>query len=166
MNLRHSPRNLQRGLPAFTLVEIVMALGICAVALVSMIGLFSVGLKASRDSMNQVQAAGIASKVIAIRSASPGLADSATTGTLAIPAGALAQSYGDAYGGASPRYVDTEGRLTVSGSAAFRVSCSSGTNERTGTRIAQVHLVLSWPAGAAPELAEGKYEVTTYLPTP
>ena len=147
----------------FSLAEIVIALGICSFVLVALVGLFSIGLKASRDSINQFQAADLASQIIATRSASPTKEIAGLSGTLALPATAMTQAYGNAYGTAT-NYVGHDGKLTTLGKAAYQIICSSGTTAKTGPHVAEVYFVLSWPPQATPANAEGKYETITYIP--
>jgi type II secretory pathway pseudopilin PulG len=58
-------------LEAFTLVEVVIALGVFAFAMVAIIGLFSLGMTTSRQSSDQIQASNLASLLLATRRASP-----------------------------------------------------------------------------------------------
>jgi uncharacterized protein (TIGR02598 family) len=143
---------------AFSLVELVVALGIMAFGLVALIGLFSVGLKVGRDSFNQVQATSLASKIIAVRAAS---LTTDPSGSLPITLAELTGSYA-AIAYTSP-YVDLNGNLVASGSAAYRITCSSGTNSLTGSDKAQIYLMLSRPPYVTPDRAEGKYEITTFI---
>jgi len=144
---------------AFSLAELVIAVGITSFVLVALIGLFSVGLKAGRDSYNQMQAASLSSKIIALRAASPTINPS---GSLPMTSAQISGSYA-AIAYAAP-YVDLNGNLVASGLAAYRITCSSGTNSLTGSDKAQIYLMLSWPPYVTPDRAEGKYETTTYIP--
>jgi len=144
---------------AFSLVEVVLALGICAFVLVALIGLFSAGLRASRESEEQVQAANLASQLLATRTASP--RSDAKLANFAIPAAALTNSYGDIYG-ASGVTVGLDGR--TNSTPAYRALCRAGTNALTGSRVSQVYLLLTWPPQAPIANAVGRYEVVTYVP--
>ncbi len=146
---------------AFSLVEVVMALGICAFVLIAMMGLFVTGLKASRESEDQVQAANLASQILAARLAAPLGSDP----NQAIPTNALTRAFSDAYDG-QDRFVALDGRFTNSAAASYRVICRAGTNALTGTRMSQVYLMLSWPPQASVTNAYGKYETLTYIPLP
>jgi uncharacterized protein (TIGR02598 family) len=151
-----------KGSPAFSLVEVVMALGICTFVLVALIGLFSSGWKMTRESEDQIQAANLASQIIASRIVSPtnGPADAA------IPATKLSQAYNNAYATAD-RFVGFDGLLTSDASAAaYRIACNVGTNATTGSKLSQVYLRLTWPPQAAATNASGRYEICTYLPIP
>lgn len=137
-----------------------MALGICTFVLVAMMGLFSTGLRAGRESEEQVQAANLASEILAKRSASltNNLAD------FAIPASALTNAYGDILGSAGT-LIGADGRTNVTAdNATCRLVCRAGTNAFTGPRFAQVYLMLTWPSQVAPANAAGRYETLTYIP--
>lgn len=148
--------------PAFSLVEVVMALGICTFVLVALIGLFSSGWKMSRESEEQIQAANLASQIIASRIVSP------TNGpaNAAIPAAKLSQAYNNAYA-SDDRFVGFDGLLTSDiSAAAYRIACNIGTNTATGTKLSQVYLRLTWPPQAAATNASGRYEISTYISIP
>lgn len=152
----------QTGSRAFSLVEVVLALGICAFVLVAMLGLFSTGLRAGRESEEQVQAANLASQILATRLASP--SSDANTPDFAIPAAALTNAYGPIYG-STGGYVGLDGRNTPNAAgAAYRILAMAGTNSLTGPRTSQVYLSLSWPPQAALSNSAGHYEVLTYIP--
>lgn len=147
---------MRYGSRAFSLVEVVLALGICAFVLVALLGLFSTGLRAGRESEEQVQAANLASQILATRAAT------ATNLTnFAIPTAALTKDYSDIYpsGGGT---VGLDGR--TNGTPAYRIVCRAGTNADTGPRLSQIYLMLSWPYQAAASNAAGRYEVSTYVP--
>jgi len=146
---------------AFSLVEIVLAMGVCTFIIVALVGLFGVGLKARRDSLNQCQAADLATHLIATRAAFPNV-ESVSSGSWAIPAAAMVQRYGNAYPTATA-YVGADGKLTDSTKAVYSICCYSGTTVATGPRVAKVYFVLSWPPGASQANAEGRYETVTYI---
>ncbi len=55
-----SPLSKKRRMLGFSLVEVVLALGLASFALVSMVGLLSVGFRGARDSMNMTVISDIA----------------------------------------------------------------------------------------------------------
>jgi type II secretory pathway pseudopilin PulG len=71
MNVHLKQRRRSRGETAFSLVEVVLALGLISFALVTILGLFSVGLKINKESSDQIQAADLASRILATRRALP-----------------------------------------------------------------------------------------------
>lgn len=144
---------------AFSLVEVVLALGICTFVLVALLGLFSTGLRDSRESEEQVQAANLASQIIATRVASP--TNDTNLTHFAIPASRLTNAYGDIFPAAGGQ-VGLDGR--TNSPAAYRIVCRAGTNAATGPRVAQVYLMLSWPPAAPLTNAAGRYETLVYVP--
>jgi len=148
--------------PGFSLVEVVIALGICSFVLVALIGLFSSGWKMTRESEEQVQAANLATQIIASRIIAPTNGPS----TAAIPPAKLFQPYGNVYT-TEDRFVALDGTLTsASSNAAYRIACNAGTNATTGSRLSQIYLRLTWPAQAAATNASGRYEICTYVALP
>lgn len=144
---------------AFSLVEVVMALGICTFVLVALIGLFRVGLGSSHESEERMGAANLVSQITTMILASP-------TNGIIIPASAMTNSYADPFSG-QIKYVGYDGKLVASAtSAAYRITCRAGTNTATGTKLAQVYLMLSWPPQAGLTNAAGKYETFTCVPLP
>lgn len=149
-----------RGAPAFTLVEVVVALGICTFALVAMVGMLDTGLQSGRDSEDQIQATNLASLLISTRMAAP----TNTIANFAIPASAMTNGYGNAYS-TGTNYVGFDGRLTNSVNAAYQITCEAGTNAMTGSGVSQVYLMLSWPAELnVTNSAAKRYELLTYIP--
>jgi len=149
---------------AFSLVEVVLALGICVFVLIALIGLFSSGWRTSRESEEQIRAANLASRLIAVRMAAPTTGPSATDG---IPFDKLSQPYGSVFSG-TDAYVTSDGAVSpnLTADAAYRMTCFAGTNAETGPKLSQVYLRLSWPPQATAALANGWYETLTYVPLP
>jgi type II secretory pathway pseudopilin PulG len=146
---------------AFSLVEVVVALGICTFVLVGIMGLFMAGMRVNRDSEDEIQAANLASLIISSCRAAP----LSVSGNFAVPASALTNAFATAY---NNNYVTLDGTLTnAPGSAAYSITCRSGTNTVTGPNIAQVYLMLGWPIQANPNNgASHYYEVSTYISFP
>jgi len=150
--MKHHPR-------AFSLVEVVLALGICAFVLVALIGLFSTGLRTGRESEEQVQAANLASQILATRIAAP--TTSSNLSDFAIPLSSLTNSYADVFP-STGALVGLDGR--TNSTPAYRIICRAGTNAQTGPRLAQVYVMLSWPYQASITNSAGRYEALTYVP--
>jgi Tfp pilus assembly protein PilV len=147
-------------LRAFSLVEVVVALGICTFVLVALMGLLSTGLQSGRDSEDQIQATNLAALLITTRTA-------ATTNNIAnfaIPASAMTNAYGQIYPGGNT-YISSNGMLTNVAGAAYQISCLAGTNLITGSGICQIYLRLSWPVHmSATNNVVKSYELLTYIP--
>jgi len=122
--------------PAFSLVEVVMALGIISFALIAVIGLVTVGLQTNRESAGQIQAANTMSLLMATARglptnppsgfAIPNLNQAAVTNTVRIA-------------------VDG---TTNSGNPSYNLYYIVGTNVITGPKLANVYLCLWWPLAA------------------
>ncbi len=149
-----------QGLRAFSLIEVVVALGICTFVLIALMGLLGTGLQSGRDSEDQIQATNLAALLIATRTA-------ATTNTIpnfAIPASAMTNGYGQVYPGGNT-YISSNGMLTTVAGAAYQITCLAGTNLITGSGICQVYLRLSWPVHmSATNNVVKSYELLTYIP--
>lgn len=148
---------------AFSLVEVVLALGVCAFVLIALIGLFSNAWRSSRESEDQIQAANFASRFLGLSSTAP----SASANPVGIPAARLTQAYGNAFS-SSNLYLDSTGALSpsLSPDAAYRITCLAGTNAATGPHVSQVYLKLSWPPQAGLTNEVGRYEIVTYVSLP
>jgi len=140
-----------------------MALGICSFALVAILGLFTTGLQTNKTSEEQIQAANLVSMLVSTRRASP----TNSLGSFAIPSRAMTNFFTNAYnnGGTLTNYVGFDGQIVTSANAEFLISCQAGTNMLTGPDVAQVYVMLSWPAWANPSNPSvGHYEYVTYIP--
>ncbi len=121
---------------AFSLVEVVIALGIISFALIAIISLFTVGLESNRESSGQIQAADTASLLMATTRAMPtnlppgfalpNLSQSMVTNTVQI---------------------GVDG-TTTSASPSYNLYYIVGTNTATGSKLARVYLRLWWPLTA------------------
>jgi Tfp pilus assembly protein PilV len=148
------------GVRAFSLVEVVLSLGICAFVLIAMLGLLNTGLKSTKDSEDQIQAANVASLLISTCLAAP--TNSAVN--FAIPSSILTNAYGNAYPGGT-NFIGVDGFLTNLANATYQITCKAGTNSVTGTGTAQVYLMLTWPPRAmSTNGSVQRYEFSTYIP--
>lgn len=146
-----------RGIPAFSLVEVTLAMGVCAFALIALIGLFQIGLQSGRTAEEQVRAANLVSRILNLEAAAPGGGGA----NAVLSADALTNSFREIH---ANRLIGRDGRLTNDESAAeYRITCHAGTNSLTGSRTAQIYLALSWPP-ATTNNPSGNYEVLYYLP--
>jgi type II secretory pathway pseudopilin PulG len=151
---------------AFSLVEVVIALGVVVFCIAAILSLFSVGLRNSRDSAGEMRAASLASSLLARLRANPH-GDLTAEG---FPFGALTNSGGTLfqYDAASPRYIKGNGLTTanaqealVSGGCAL---LGQGSFDPV-SKVATVSFTLWWPAAAPFNRASGKYSVSTYIDT-
>ncbi len=142
----------------FSLIEVMIAMGICSFALVSLIGLFSVGLQASRDSDEEIQAANLVSLVL------NSLPTSATAAASNSPSVLAYTDLTNGYATKTTRYIGADGSSATATNAAYALTCAAGTNSLTGGSISQVYLMLSWPVQSSSTNAAGRYETLTYIP--
>jgi uncharacterized protein (TIGR02598 family) len=152
----------------FTLVEVVIALGITAFCLAILLGLFAVGLRNSRESAEQILAAHLAQSIIDTRRAAPtatftGYFPLPATGTFLTPGGAAVTG---------TKLIDQNGNVTTSATSAqygltytitppaIASSTSSGTLTLSGV---QLYLCLYWPPQTTLATSVGRYEIVTQL---
>lgn len=122
---------------AFSLIEVVVSLGIISFALISIIGLFSVGLKTNKESSDQIDAANTASLLMATVRAMP--TNCATNG-FALPDLNQATASGTVK-------IGMDG-ATTSTNLFYNLYYVVGTNTGTGSKLANVYLRLWWPLTA------------------
>ena len=150
---------------AFTLVEVVIALGIFIFALVAIGGLFFVGLNINKESSEQIQAANLASLLISTRRAIPvdPLGTPNPLGNFALPPLNAPTSGNYKMGVADDGTVGS-----ATGSPAYNLFYQVSTNAVAGAHLAQVHLLLWWPATLTtpPNNPSSRYELTTLVALP
>jgi Tfp pilus assembly protein PilV len=167
MNMRHDHT------AGFSLVEVALALGIAAIALVAIIGLIPVGLNNNQTSSGQTAAAGIAAAVVADLRATPVAVPPAPKKSpryqLPLPAsGNATHALFLKEDGSGVGAVDAD--IDPSQDPRYRVTLSitaPGSATQKGATI--VRVLITWPAVADPQAAvaptkfSGSYEVLTAL---
>jgi Tfp pilus assembly protein PilV len=152
---------------AFSLVEVVIALGVFSFVVIGILGLLLVGVRSNQSSEEEIQAAHLASLLVSMRETCP-TNDAVLSTTLphfAIPATAITNAYASLYSITSPAYVGLDGQVTNAASAAYQMVCSAGTNAATGPNMAQLYLLLSWPVRAQdPTATTEHYDLVTEIP--
>jgi type II secretory pathway pseudopilin PulG len=152
---------------AFSLTEIVIAIGLVSFVLVAVIGLFSVGLTGVRESEQTIHAANLAAEMLNKRLISPGASLPALNGNaFALPSVTNFPSLPTTpVWMTAARAVGAGGYETDDKSRAYKMTYSlwRDTNSSFGTNSSQVklHLVLSSPADAPIDKAATRYEVLT-----
>lgn len=143
----------------FSMVEVVLALGVMAFALVAVAGLFSVGLRANKESSDQLQATGVASLLIASRRAAP---------TNALPNFALPPLNVPLTRNSAPINLALDGTVAADAARApFKLDYLVGTG--ANPKVAVVYLLLWWPGTAAqpPTNSPGAYyQIATQVALP
>ena len=146
-------------LRSFSLIEVVLALGIVSFALLSVVGLLGVGLRTNKESSDQIQASNIASFLISTLRAIPtnpppdfaltNLNQETITNTVQVGSDGTTTNVSDANGSYNLYYV-------------------LGTNSVTGPKLANVYLML-WRPLHAPKPTNNPsscYELTTQISLP
>ena len=136
---------------AFSRVEVTLALGVAAFCLLAIFGLLPVGLSANQATVQQTEAANLATLVEADLRSTP-----AGSGTSA--------SYGFVFNSGAEKiyYLRGDGtRPTQTGDATYRLAVSLGT--AAAMQPTPVVFLVTWPAQTDPGQATGRFEATTYL---
>ncbi|MEZ0297057.1 MAG: hypothetical protein ACAI35_11435 [Candidatus Methylacidiphilales bacterium] len=158
--LRGRSFGLLRSRAGFSLVEIMLAVGIFAFAGVALIGLFSIGLNTNRDSAANLHAATIAEFMLSTRRATP----TAPLASFPLPRLDVAAKNDITI------MLNSNGLETTQPSdAKFGLYYTITPPADLSTGIAKathVHLYLFWPATATVESAYGRYEVVTSISLP
>lgn len=145
----------------FSLIEVVLALGLASFVLVSILGLFGSGLKGVGESEARIEAANAAAGILSQR--------------LAIPAGALPDSPLPALVLSNLPVASTnalESRVQVNstgglvpdgGRFGLTYRIWRDVSQSTNSRQVKVHLLLTWPAGASAGDAGNQYDLLTSI---
>jgi uncharacterized protein (TIGR02598 family) len=174
----------QRG---FSLVEVVTALGIVTICVLTLMGLLVVGVNSNKGTVNQSIAVNIAGAVAADLRATPVVTQSYKSGT---------SLYSPRFGfqlpattaGVQTVYVSDEGTPVTqvgkdlpAGTAAYRVSLwcpvqpTSGSSTFTLRTASPVYILVTWPGEADPHVKNpsnnslwpssyaGSFQVVTYI---
>ena len=142
----------------FSLVEVVLALGIATIGVLVVIGLLPAGLKLASDSLDETRAINILSEVIADRHASPATLDS-TLYSIPAMTNPLSDQACGTFGITEGNQVSTD-----LGLARYRVDCQLMPPAQGRLDPYQLRLKVSWPAPAA--IPSGQVEVVATFPHP
>ena len=133
---------------AFSLVELVIALGVAAFCLIAVFGLMPVGMQTNRNATSQTAATNIIAGIVADLRATPA---AATT----------SPQFGITFGTDKTLYFDTSGQASTSLSTDSRYRLSITWNSApTGLHYAA--LKVTWPAAADPEVTTPNGSVETF----
>jgi Tfp pilus assembly protein PilV len=150
---------------AFSLVEVVLALGVGSFAIISLIGLFAFVLKINQESNQTVLAANLASTLLAQNRMLP--TNSVAGNTSPIPRLDQASSnfIVSSYQVLSPVYLTAGGEETNNVSYASYGMLYQVTPNATAN-ASQVYVMLYWPPQSSPVTSLGKYEISTQILLP
>lgn len=133
---------------AFSLTEVVLALGLVAFVLVGILGLFTTGLRSVTDSERRIEAANLASALINQRVAQPNQVIAGSP----LPVIELSALPTNAAGSTqSLGFVDGDGKVVSQpGAARFRIVSKvwRDTTFSTNSDLVRLQVQLSWPPSA------------------
>jgi uncharacterized protein (TIGR02598 family) len=131
-----------RPLSGFSLVEVTLALGVAALCLLAVFGLFPIGLKTQQAAIEQTAATRIISAAVSDLRNTGRLAASSPLFSVSLPANTVSSS--------SALYFDTEGHASPALGAAsrYRLTITFTANSTAGRGATFAHLLVSWPAAA------------------
>lgn len=141
---------------AFSLVEVVLAMGVASFCLVALLGLYVVGIKSGKESGEDIQGANLASLLIAQRRANPTNASPVFSSALPL----LSVSSSNL---SSPLYLTASGMATNQANAAYRFTYIIETNV---WKVTKVRLTLTAPPAASVANAQTRYDILTYVHLP
>ena len=167
---RNTPWYRRSDQRAFSLIEVVVALGIVVFCGFALIGLLSVGLRNSSDSKMQLQAASIMESLCAVRRAAATNDLSSLQTNFPLPS--LASSAGNLTASTN-LWLTWDGQLTSSSSNArfgflYNITApASYSSSPTSGNFATAYLCLYWPPLVSPTNANlGHFELTTTFALP
>jgi len=153
----------------FSLVEVVMALGICSFCLIALIGLLTSGLTSNRDTVSQTEAAGLAEMIQAdlvtrrVDASGAYIAEPTLRYGINVPTGTSAS------GLAKTLFLKSDGSIAESSSKAdYRVDLSFGARASDVSAI-PVYILITWPGAANqntgdwPSKSVGSFEISTAI---
>jgi uncharacterized protein (TIGR02598 family) len=131
--------------PAFSLVEVTLALGVAAFCLIAVFGLMPVGVQINRNATSQTAATNIIASVVSDLRATPN--------PQIIPS-----KYGITFGADATLYFDGSGQFSTSQQTASRYKLVV-TFPTSPTGLRYVNLKVTWPAAATVANASGSVEM-------
>lgn len=151
----------------FSLVEVVLALGLVSFVLIAVLGLFSVGLRGTQESEETIDASNLAAEMLGKRLASPTNDLPALNGqSFGLPTIPALDALPTSPTWSRPSVMVGSGGYEATGTdRAYRLTYDywRDTNSAmsASSRLVKVHLFLSSPPDASLEQAATRYEVMT-----
>lgn len=154
--LFRSVASMTRRAHGFSLVEVVVALGVCSFVMVALLGVLMTGLQSEKDSAERVDAAHTVSLILAQRRSYPiGSISNAGLPSLVPPTSPSTTVTGTAN-------VGVDGQVISSGQAPYLLTYQI---DYSVPNLAQIHLVLSWPSNVSLNQTQSdqRYEVVSQI---
>ena len=142
----------------FSLVEVVIALGITAFCLVAVFGLLPIGLNVNRDSVQQTEAANLVSLIDGdLRSAPKGTNAKSPNHQIAIPDHPTAAPVT-----LPPIFLnEAAAALPSAAGAKYRFTLTFGA--ASGRNATPISILVTWPAEAGANTAAGRFSIISTL---
>jgi uncharacterized protein (TIGR02598 family) len=145
--------------PAFSLVEVTLALGIAAFCLIAVFGLMPIGVQTNRNATSQTAGTNVIAAVLAdIRTTAKATASATPSPLYNISVPARGSS------NASPqtRYFDGTGQstITLGANSRYQLNVTFPPNpDPSAFKATYADLKVTWPAAATPANASGSTEI-------
>jgi len=138
---------LRASVRAFSLVEVTLALGVAAFALLAIFGLLPVGISNNQASIQQTAATNIATAIIADLKQTPNVTQIASSGTVALTP--TSPRYGiNVTSPSTTIYLDDSGSPQASAGVARYKATIALTQPASGRTATTGILKIGWPAAA------------------
>jgi uncharacterized protein (TIGR02598 family) len=139
----------------FSIIEVVIALGICSFVIVAILGMFSGGVRTEADASGELNAANLAELIVSEYRANP------TSQTNSMNMKPLTQTL-TAW---TTQNIGWDGAPSSSPNAPYCLRYRVGWTNSANTNVALVSLTLSWPAAAGPlNKSVSHYDLVTEIP--
>jgi uncharacterized protein (TIGR02598 family) len=142
--------------PAFSLVEVTLALGIAAICLLALFGLMPVGVQTNRSATSQTAATNIIAAVVADLRATP---TTNTSSQFCISFGTATTLYFDSTGQCSNDLAGSTSPCGVALSPALQTRYKMNITWSGSTALRYADLKVTWPAAATSANANGSLEM-------
>ncbi len=137
---------------AFSLIEVVLALGLISFVLVSLLGIFVIGIETERDSSAQIRAANLATRLVSERRNEPVDPN---------PKFLIPPLNDPSLGTAGKTLYFADGEGVVSSVADATMACRITSTLSSDSKLAYLTLRFFWPAATASATARPNYRVAT-----
>src|SRR5215813_3202420 len=147
--------------PAFSLVEVTLALGIAAFCLIAVLGLMPVGVQTNRNATSQTAATNIIAAVVSDLRGTP--TANSTSSQFCIRFGTATTLYFDSTGQCSSDLAGTTSPCGVALATALQTRYEMAITWRGSAGLRYADLKVTWPAAATAANANGSTEMFAAL---
>ena len=150
-----------RGISAFSLAEVALAMGVAAFSLISIFGLLTVGIKNNQTSLEQTTAAALASAIVGDLRSTPSVSSTSAEFQISIPSAPSAAN-------TKQLCLSEDGSLAAGAESRYLAYVNFPARASAAESAIPVRILITWPAAAdlnnnPPKNFAGSYEVITSL---